>query len=167
MNRNIKYKKATKEDINTIAKLAESIWKKYYITIITMDQINYMLDKMYSVENLSKQMDEGHEFTLVYMDAVPLGYISLSTTDNQNYFLHKFYVEMANQGKGIGTALFHYVLKTLANAKTIELTVNRKNYKAINFYFKNRFTIKEVADFDIGNNFFMNDFVMIKKIKWN
>jgi hypothetical protein len=45
------------------------------------------------------------------------------------------------------------------------LTVNRKNYKAINFYFKNGFTIKEIADFDIGNGFFMNDFIMIKKIK--
>jgi hypothetical protein len=35
------------------------------------------------------------------------------------------------------------------------------NYKAINFYFKNGFTIEKVADFDIGDGYFMNDFVMI------
>ena len=38
-----------------------------------------------------------------------------------------------------------------------------QNYKSINFYFKNGFVIERVADFDIGNNFVMNDFVMIWK----
>ncbi|MBK7966419.1 MAG: hypothetical protein IPK10_14825 [Bacteroidetes bacterium] len=41
------------------------------------------------------------------------------------------------------------------------MTVNRTNLKAINFYFKKGFTIEEVKDFDIGNNYFMNDFVML------
>ena len=39
--------------------------------------------------------------------------------------------------------------------------VNRMNYKAVNFYFKSGFTIEKVADFDIGDGYFMNDFVMI------
>ena len=73
-------------------------------------------------------------------------------------------MEVAEQAKGIGTKLLNHILQTLKNAKTIELTVNRQNYKAINFYFKNGFVIKEVADFDIGNNYFMNDFVMEKPI---
>ena len=162
---NLKYKKATQSDTEVIAKLADSIWKKHYISIITPEQINYMLDKMYSAASLAKQMEEGQEFTIVYLNELPIGYISISTKDGKNYFLHKFYVEVQEQAKGIGTTLLNTILKTLENAETIELTVNRQNYKAINFYFKNGFVIKEVADFDIGNNFFMNDFVMIKKIK--
>jgi hypothetical protein len=39
--------------------------------------------------------------------------------------------------------------------------VNRQNYKAINFYFKLGFKIQTVADFDIGNGYVMNDFVMV------
>jgi len=165
MNTTLTYKKAGKNDAPVIAALADRIWKKYYSSIITMEQIGYMLEKMYSAESLAQQMEEGQEFTLVYRDQEPVGYISISTKDDLHYFLHKFYIETAEQAKGIGTAVFNYILNELKSAETIELTVNRQNYKSINFYFKNGFTIKEVADFDIGNNYFMNDFVMIKKIK--
>lgn len=130
-----------------------------------MEQIEFMLDKMYSSQSLLKQMDEGHEFTLVYDGERPIGYISISSNDGRNYFLHKFYVEVDDQGKGVGSQLFNFILNEMPDAESIELTVNRKNYKAINFYFKNGFVIKSFADFDIGNGYFMNDFVMIKKIK--
>lgn len=161
----LNYKKASPADAPIIAMLADRIWKRHYISIITMEQINYMLDKMYSVESLTKQMEEGHQFTLVYSSATPIGYIALSTKDQKNYFLHKFYIEVDEQAKGVGSELFRYVLKQMPDAESIELTVNRQNYKAINFYFKNGFVIREVADFDIGNNYFMNDFVMVRRQK--
>jgi len=74
-------------------------------------------------------------------------------------------VEVDDQRKGVGTELFKYVLNQMPTAESIELTVNRQNFKAINFYFKKGFVIKEIADFDIGNGYFMNDFIMIKKLK--
>jgi len=160
----ISFRKATQDDIQTIYSLASAIWKKHYLPIITMEQIEYMLKNMYSPESLSVQMKEGQVFTIVMLGHQPVGYISLSTKDNENYFLHKFYIDVAEQAKGIGTQLLNKIISTLSGVQTIELTVNRKNYTAINFYFKNGFVIKEVADFDIGNGFFMNDFVMIKKI---
>jgi ribosomal protein S18 acetylase RimI-like enzyme len=162
---NLNYKKASYEDVELIAQLASRIWNKHYITIITQGQIDYMLNKMYSPESLTKQMNEGHQFTLVYNNDTPTGYISLNTTDGKKYFLHKFYIDMDEQGKGIGTKLFQYVLNEMPNAETIELFVNRENYKPINFYFKNGFIIKEVINQDIGEGFYMNDFVMIKKRK--
>lgn len=161
----IRYRKASPQDAAIIAALAERIWKKHYITIITMEQIEYMLEKMYSEESLISQMNEGHDFTVVSVDGIDVGYISISTKDGKEYFLHKFYVEVAEQGKGVGTELFKYILNNLGNAETVKLTVNRANYKAINFYFKNGFVIDQVADFDIGEGYFMNDFVMLKKIK--
>jgi diamine N-acetyltransferase len=162
---NLIYKKAELSDVNTIYALAEKIWRKHYSTIISLEQIEYMLSKMYSAESLSEQMLQGHEFTLVYLNGLPVGYISISTNDQKNYFLHKFYIDTTEQSRGIGTQLLEYIINSLESPETIELTVNRKNYTAINFYFKNGFVIKEVADFDIGNGYFMNDFVMIKKIK--
>lgn len=158
------FKKATPNDIPVIAKLADTIWKQYYPSIITQEQIDYMLKKMYTEEQLLKQMQNGHIFTLVYFNDQPAGYVSVSTNDNKYYFLHKFYILVDEHKRGIGTCLFNYLLKQIPLAKTIELTVNRQNYKAINFYFKNGFIIKEVADFDIGNGYFMNDFVMVKSI---
>ncbi len=161
---NLKFKKATKADVALIAQLADSIWRKHYITIITMKQIDYMLELMYSPVSLEKQMDEGHEFTLVYSKEKPIGYISLSTVDGKNYFLHKFYIEVEDQGKGVGSELFSHVLQQMKNAESIELCVNRENFKTVNFYFKHGFVIKKIINQDIGGGFFMNDFVMIKMI---
>lgn len=161
---NLKFKKATKADVALIAHLADSIWRKHYITIITMEQIDYMLDLMYSATSLAKQMDEGHEFTLVYSKEKPIGYISLSSADGKNYFLHKFYIEVEDQGKGVGSELFTHVLNQMPNAESIELCVNRENFKTVNFYFKHGFVIKKIINQDIGGGFYMNDFVMIKMI---
>lgn len=160
---NLTFRKATEEDVVLIAQLADRIWRRYYTSIISMEQIDFMLKTMYAPESLLKQMADGHKFALVFNEKNPIGYISMSTKDNKNYFLHKFYIESQEQGKGIGTALFDHILNEIGNAETIKLTVNRKNYKAINFYFKNGFVIKEVADFDIGQGYFMNDFIMIRK----
>ncbi len=161
----LEFKKASKADAEVIADLADKIWRKYYIDIISLEQIEYMLKKMYSIESLTQQMDNGHQFMIAYKKGLPVASISISSTDNKNYFLHKFYVDTGLQREGVGSQLFGYVLSGIRSAETIELTVNRQNYKAINFYFKNGFRIKEVADFDIGDGYFMNDFIMIKQLK--
>ncbi|MBL7889977.1 MAG: GNAT family N-acetyltransferase [Bacteroidia bacterium] len=161
----LEFKKASKADAEVIANLADKIWRKYYIDIISIEQIEYMLRKMYSIESLTQQMDNGHQFMIAYKKGLPVAYISTSSADSKNYFLHKFYVDTDLQREGVGSQLFECVLSDIQSAETIELTVNRQNYKAINFYFKNGFKIKEVADFDIGNGYFMNDFIMIKQLK--
>jgi ribosomal protein S18 acetylase RimI-like enzyme len=52
----------------------------------------------------------------------------------------------------------------IGGLRSITLTVNRQNYKAINFYFKNGFTIDHIANFDIGKGYVMEDFVMKKRV---
>jgi ribosomal protein S18 acetylase RimI-like enzyme len=44
--------------------------------------------------------------------------------------------------------------------RELRLQVNRQNVVAINFYFKAGFVIEKSADFDIGDGYFMNDFIM-------
>ena len=127
-----------------------------------MEQIEYMLNLMYSAEALKKQMTEGQQFFLLNADEQPIGYISFTDRGNGDYFLHKFYLNNEKQRKGLGTFFFHEMIGLLGNPTTIRLTVNRQNYKSINFYFKNGFIIEKVADFDIGNGYLMNDFVMLR-----
>lgn len=160
------FKKATDKDIPVIQDLVDRIWKKHYLPIIGAKQVDYMLAKNYTTESIQKQMKDQQEYTLVYNGADnPIGYISLRMKDQNNFFLHKFYIDGEQRSKGIGTEVLNHILSTLPEAATIELTVNRQNYKSINFYFKNGFTIKEVADFDIGDGYFMNDFVMHRRPK--
>lgn len=152
----------SKEDTGKIAELAELIWNQHYRSIISEEQISYMLSNMYNHQSLLEQMQEKkHLFYFVVLEDKTLGFVSVNEVSPGAWFLNKFYIDQNQAAKGIGTVAFEAVLKQ-HHIKKIELTVNRQNYKAINFYFKNGFKIKEVADFDIGNGYFMNDFVMVR-----
>ncbi len=163
LNSSVKLIKAQTGDIPLIAELADMIWHQHYTGFINIEQINYMLKLMYSYESLQEQMmQKKHAFYLIEQNSKKIGFISVSKTDDviQGYFIHKFYLDQTLAGKGSGT-LAHNELIKLLNPSRLSLTVNRQNYKSINFYFKNGFKIESVADFDIGNGYVMNDFVMV------
>lgn len=159
----MKVRRATVKDIPVIHDLAERIWKVHYPAIISMEQINYMLDKMYSRIALEEQIKSGHHFYLLISADVPVGYLSYSSVGENEYFLHKLYIDSTLHHKGMGSYFFNQIFGKLKGIKSIRLTVNRQNFSAINFYFKTGFVIQEVKDFDIGNGYQMNDFVMVKK----
>lgn len=144
-----------------IRDLAIKIWNDHYVTIIGQEQVNYMLGKMYDLQSLKDQMHKGHVFYFIKADETVLGFISVSNQNDNNFFIHKFYIDQAKAGKGIGTNALKNLIE-LVNPKSLTLTVNRQNFKSINFYFKNGFKIDRVEDFDIGNDYQMNDFVMIR-----
>jgi ribosomal protein S18 acetylase RimI-like enzyme len=144
-----------------IHSLATSIWWKHYPAIIGEEQVKYMLGKMYSLEALEHQIKTGaQQFFLLMEDDLPLGFISYEEKHNDEGFIHKFYILDNKQRKGCGTAAFNLLLAEFPDADTIRLQVNRQNYQAINFYFKVGFSIEEVADFNIGDGYFMNDFIL-------
>lgn len=155
---------ATEKDINIIANLAHNIWNDHYVSIIGQDQINYMLDKLYSQESLSEQLNEKkHIFYLVEKDNEVIGFVSFSSINQQDYFIHKFYINQQKSNSGIGTIILNSLIEII-KPKSLILTVNRQNFKSINFYFKNQFKIDRIEDFDIGNGYQMNDFVMVRNL---
>lgn len=160
---NIQLQKAKSQDIPLITSLAHKIWKAYYPAIISHEQIDYMLDKFYSTLSLDAQMNDGQDFYLINSNSISVGYLSVAQQDLGDYFLNKFYIDPNEHRKNIGESSFLLLLDLLPDLKTMRLTVNRSNFKSINFYFKLGFIIEEVKDFDIGNNYFMNDFIMIYK----
>ena len=160
----IEFISCTLQHILIIQQLADKIWRKHYPSIITIEQIDYMLDKMYSVESLAEQMNNGHQFTILKIDGLAVGFVAVSKKAERHYFIHKLYVDTTQHRKGLGKLLLDKVEADYQDAEHFSLTVNRQNFKAINFYFKNGFVIDEVADFEIGNGFIMNDFVMKKEL---
>lgn len=157
----LKLKAATANELDLIAQLATTIWNDHYVPIIGQEQVNYMLNLMYSRRGLEEQMTEKrHQFYLIVLanGSIP-GFVSVHQEKEGEWFLNKFYMLPGEAAKGRGTQVFE-ALQQLIRPKKITLTVNRQNYKSINFYFKNGFKISRVADFDIGQGYVMNDFVM-------
>ncbi len=159
---------ATQDNFPVIAELAGIIWHKHYVPIIGKEQVDYMLGKMYSQESLAEQQTvKHHSFFMIQNVAamIPIGFISISKENESDFWIHKFYVLDIYQGKGVGVQVFEAIKLVMLNMNSIRLTVNRQNFKSINFYFKLGFIIEQVADFDIGNGYLMNDFVMIWRKK--
>ncbi|HNE28197.1 MAG: GNAT family N-acetyltransferase [Saprospiraceae bacterium] len=153
---------ASPDDIPAIRDLAHRIWREHYPDIIGAAQVEYMLDLNYSAEALARQMAEGQEFLLVADGgSAPIGFIAVSEKGPGQYFIHKFYLDNGQRGRGLGHAAFGALLALLPEAREIRLTVNRQNYKSINFYFKTGFVIEQCLDIEIGSGFVMNDFQMI------
>jgi ribosomal protein S18 acetylase RimI-like enzyme len=163
----ISFKKAGIADIDTIRALAFKIWPPTYTAILSPPQMEYMLNMMYSKTSLQKQIEQQqHTFILIYHNKKPAGFASYSLNKNfikSSYTLHKIYVLPQQQGVGLGKKIIEYIINDiiLLGAKTIELNVNRNN-KAKGFYEKLGFRIIKEEDIDIGNGYFMNDFVMEK-----
>ncbi len=155
----VSFKTATENDIPVIATLADKIWHEHYPAMITVEQIDYMLRTRYSATVIAKQMQAGEQFYLAYLDGEAVGYASIELKEGY-YYLHKFYLDVSKHRKGVGKEFFAYLLRQMDASMPMKLQVNRQNIKAINFYFKMGFTIEYAADFNIGENYFMQDFVM-------
>jgi ribosomal protein S18 acetylase RimI-like enzyme len=156
----LKLSEAGESDLADIAGLATLIWNQHYPEIIGQAQVDYMLQMMYSAESLREQLlAKHHRFFLIRSGSEKIGFISMHKENNDNWYLNKFYVDQQSIYRGAGSRIFKEIVNLLQPEK-ITLTVNRANYKSINFYFKMGFKISGLVKMDIGNGFVMDDFVM-------
>lgn len=158
---------ASKSQLSIVRDLAYKIWPTAYREILSQDQLNYMLDKFYSLESLIEQMEQRkHVFLLAEEDDKYIGFASYELNiENHKTKIHKIYVLPETQGKGYGVQLINEIEK---RAKYLQndilfLNVNRFN-KAQQFYKKIGFEIAYEEDIEIGEGYLMEDFVMEKKI---
>ncbi len=155
------------DDIHSIGYLAYQVWPTAYKDILSLDQLQYMLELIYNPVALRKQMTvDHHQFIVAELEDEPVGFASYSKIfDSGISKLFKLYVRPDVQGKNLGKSLLKYTedaVKELG-ATTLSLNVNRNN-KAVQFYEKMGFKIVKQEDIDIGNNYFMNDFILEKKL---
>lgn len=157
-------RKATLDDLSTIQSLADIVFPHTYREILSPEQLDYMMDWMYSDENLRRQMiAEGHLYYIAYKEGEPVGYVSIQPEGEHTFHLQKIYVLPSCQGCHIGKRLFEKAIQVIKEIHPgpcqMRLNVNRNN-KAVTFY--ERLGMKKVAqgDFPIGNGYYMNDYIM-------
>ena len=156
---------ASVADIPLIRELTFTVWPQTYSHLLSKEQLDYMLDMMYSPASLEKQIDEGAHFIIVYENETPAGFASYQEIKPSVFKLNKLYILQTQQGKGTGKLTINHIISKIKpkGATALQLQVNREN-KAQHFYKKMGFEIIEEADFDIGNGYQMNDYVMEKKL---
>ena len=162
-------RQASVDDCQLIYELALPTWKEAYSGILSREQMDYMLEMMYSEESLKRQMREGHIFFIVSCHGVPSGFISFHPQGEDLYILEKLYVLPQVHGSGAGRFLIEkaeeYIrLRHPNRCILFELNVNRNN-KAVGFYQRLGFHIDREVDEEIGNGFYKNDYIMVKRVE--
>ncbi|HEY4789531.1 MAG TPA: GNAT family N-acetyltransferase [Bacteroidales bacterium] len=157
----LSFQKASIDDIYLLRTLAREIWTTCYPGIITMEQIEYMLNWMYSAETIRKEIKEGVYWELVYLENMPIGFLSITCTNDGIAKLNKLYMKNTHHGKGFGQqALSHVTNFARKNKlKEVYLTVNKENSKAIKAYEKAGFVRSDSVVNDIGGGFVMDDYI--------
>ncbi|NDC42833.1 MAG: N-acetyltransferase, partial [Chitinophagia bacterium] len=115
----------------------------------------------YAPESLAAQMQDGHTFVLVEHDGLRIGFASFSELEPGLFKLHKLYLLPHTQGHGVGRNVLQQLCVMLRSTGGAQLTlnVNRFNIPAIGFYERNGFLCMGEEDIDIGEGYFMNDYL--------
>ncbi|MCD5362278.1 GNAT family N-acetyltransferase [Chromobacterium aquaticum] len=168
MSQNVCLEPLTPADFPVLAELAGEIWHQHFISMISREQIEYMLAGRYVPEKLSAYLDAPDRwFGLLKLDGRAVGYCSYALTATPGEMkLEQLYLLAETRGRGLGA----YMLDAAEDAArrhgchALVLTVNKHNAGAIAVYKQRGFTVREQAVFDIGNGFVMDDYVMAKRL---
>jgi diamine N-acetyltransferase len=157
--------KATEKDIPLIQDLARRSWENAYVGIITQEQIEYMLGKMYSAEEISNQLkNPDYHYYLVFDENNSsfegfIGYENNYEEDTTK--LHRIYLVPESKGKGFGKAALNFLKEKVSESgnQRIILNVNKEN-SAKKFYESQGYKVYDEVILDIGDNFVMDDYLM-------
>ena len=161
MSTSLHIRAADVNDIATIREIANITWPVAYGSYISKEQLDYMLDMMYSDNSLLEQMNKGHQFYIAEQHNNPIGFASVSKEEDNSSKLNKLYVLPTAQKTGAGKALLQKSIDYAIShaASCLYLQVNKQN-NAQHFYSKHGFTVREASILEIGGGYIMDDYIM-------
>ena len=127
-----------------------------------------MLSNGYTVDAMTRELCSG---TISYVKMLHgdelIGFASYGPTVSWDEMqLFKLYIHPRFQRMGYGSALLQYIEQEAIRKgyKYLMLAVNKNNEKAVSAYTKNAYLIKESRTIQIGEGFYMDDYVMKKSL---
>jgi diamine N-acetyltransferase len=157
---------ATVDDVALLRVMAQRIWRECYPGIISTEQIEFMLEWMYSEEQIRREMIEGTVWEVVEDSGAPIGFLSFQQEKDGRVKLNKLYLLPEHQGRGHARPLLDRIVARAQalGAREVWMQVNKGNTRAIAAYQKAGFHTAEEAVFDIGRGFVMDDYLMVRHV---
>lgn len=159
---------ARAEHLAEISALAAVIWRAHYPGIIMPAQIDYMLARMYDVDTMRRELENGVAWFRALVDGTLRGFASAGPTEvSAEFKLHKLYVHSDWQRHGLGSALLKAceAAACACGATTLILNVNKRNAVALDAYRRRGFIHRDSIVADIGGGFVMDDYVLTKPLR--
>ncbi len=150
----------TEQQIEAAAALADEIWHEWFPSILSAEQIDYMVEKFQSVRSMTEQIDSGYTYYILRKGDARIGYTAIRPDPDGRLFLSKIYIKKEYRGNGYASEVFAF-LKAYCREhglSAIWLTVNKHNDNSIAVYKKSGFRIIGEDVTDIGNGYVMDDY---------
>jgi ribosomal protein S18 acetylase RimI-like enzyme len=157
----------SEELIKKVVEIAGEVWRQHYPSIISKEQIEYMLEKFQSFDAVLEQMaKENYRYFLMKEGEDFDGFFAIAPKGS-SLFLSKIYIKQAKRGLGLAKKSISFIkeMSIKEGFDNISLTVNRKNEPSIKAYLKLGFKIVSEMDTNIGGGYTMNDYEMRLEVK--
>ncbi|HPK09325.1 MAG TPA: GNAT family N-acetyltransferase [Saprospiraceae bacterium] len=156
------YSKITTDEYLDFKKLVDKIWPSYFSSILSPDQIDYMMNMMYSQESFVADIANSCQYYFIELNHEKIGYLAYQLNfEPHTCKLHKFYLLEMVRGKGIGRKTISWVESQCKKSKNtgLILNVNRFN-ETVEIYRSLGFTVIKEIDVEIGRGYLMEDYIM-------
>ncbi len=151
----------TESQIEAAAALADEIWHEWFPSLLSPEQIDYMVEKFQSVRAMAEQIgSEGYRYYLLLKGGERIGYTAIRPDKDGRLFLSKIYIKKEYRGNGYSKEVFEFLKDFCreSSLKAIWLTVNKYNQNSIAVYEKCGFKRIGEGVTDIGSGFVMDDY---------
>lgn len=157
--------------LQELSEIADEVWHQHFASILSPEQIDYMVEKFQSYPAMQRQMaEQGYEYYFFHEPAGAgeagghhgnHGYIGICVQEDA-LFLSKLYLLQPYRGRGLSSRGLEFLISIAQNrrCRKIWLTVNRFNAHTIEVYRHWGFQVVREQCADIGNGFVMDDYVM-------
>ncbi|MBQ8178467.1 MAG: GNAT family N-acetyltransferase [Clostridia bacterium] len=156
----IELQKVQFNQLEELSALASKVWHEAYDVLLGLSQVDYMVESFQSKQAFENQLESGYEYYFIIGDGMRCGYVGI-VQEKDKMFLSKLYLKAEHYGRGIAQTVLN-MLKEESKArglKSIYLTVNKGNGRAIKAYERFGFIQTDSIVTDIGRGFVMDDYV--------
>ena len=152
------------EQIAEMSTLASAIIKEYYDPLLGEAQNDYMIEMFQSEHAIRDQLSHGYRYIFVRANGEDIGFMAFYPRGDALY-LSKWYLCADMRGRGFAKTMLDFLMNEAKNAglSAIELNVNKHN-KTVAVYERLGFVRVRDEKNDIGNGYFMDDYVYRKTL---
>ena len=91
------------EQLKQLADLADVIWHEYFVSLLSKEQIDYMVEKFQSYDAIDRAIkEEGYTYFLAYEEQTLIGYMGVKL-EEKRLFLSKLYLRKDKRGQGLAS----------------------------------------------------------------
>ena len=150
--------------VSRMSAMATAIVREHFDPLIGKAQNDYMLSRFQTVEAIAGQLRQGYRYYFVQKAGKDIGFVAFYPKSPAMY-LSKFYLYKSERGNGYAHAMMDFVIDAakVEGLNSIELNVNKYN-SACRAYEKLGFSVLRAEKNDIGNGFYMDDYVYSLKL---